>query len=579
LTMTQETGIRRELEAAHGPAGASLRPAVDWHSIDWKRVNRNLRRLQRRIVQAQQRGEKRKVRALQFILTRSYSGRCLAVRRVTENTGKRTPGVDGQLLDTPDQKAQAVEKLSTEDYKAQPLRRISIPKGSDPQRMKLRRLGIPTMDDRARQALHLLALEPIAETTADPHSYGFRKARSVADAIEQCCILLSRTTSPQYVLEGDIQSCFDEIAHQWLLTHIPMGRTVLSKWLTAGFIEQQVHYPTTSGTPQGGIISPVLMNMTLDGLQSVLAKQFPKASGKLVHLTRFADDFIITGRSKEILENEVKPLVQTFLKERGLTLSEHKTRITHINEGFDFLGKHIRKYQGKFLTTPSKKNIRTFLAEIKAKIRENLNTPVEKLILVLNPKLRGWALFHRSSASKEVFNYVDNEIFWEIERWMKRRHPGKSISWRHQKYYTRIGNRSHVLQGIYLDHRGNPKTIRLIRAAEAPIKRHIKIKAAANPYDPAWEPYFEERLAHQMKESHHGYERMVKLWFNQEGQCPQCGETITRETGWNLHHRVRLVDGGDDSLTNLVLMHPTCHQQLHARIEKRTAKAVEPRPP
>jgi RNA-directed DNA polymerase len=167
--MTQKTGVRRKLEAGHKPTGASLRPAVDWHSINWKPVNRNVRRMQRRIVQAQQQGKKRKVRALQFILTRSYSGRCLAVRRVTENTGKRTPGVDGQLLDTPVKKARAVDRLSTEGYRPQPLRRIFIPKGSDPKRMKMRPLGIPTMDDRARQALHLLALDPIAETTADPH--------------------------------------------------------------------------------------------------------------------------------------------------------------------------------------------------------------------------------------------------------------------------------------------------------------------------------------------------------------------------------------------------------------------------
>jgi RNA-directed DNA polymerase len=196
----------------------------------------------------------------------------------------------------------------------------------------------------------------------------------------------------------------------------------------------------------------------------------------------------------------------------------------------------------------------------------------------------GWSfyqgqLFHRSSASKKIFGHVDYRIFWEIEYWMRCRHPGKSLTWRRQKYYTRVGARGYVLQGTYLDRRGKPRTIRLIKAADVPIKRHVKIKAAANPYDPAWEPYFEERLAHQMKESHHGYERMVKLWFNQEGKCPQCGEKITRETGWNLHHRIRLVDGGDDSLANLVLMHPICHQQLHAQTEKRTAKVAKPRPP
>src|SRR5499427_2009426 len=346
MTMTQQTGIRRELEAApFGAAGASLRP-VDWRSIEWKRGNRNVRHLQRRIVEAQQQGKKRKVRALQFILTRSYSARCLAVRRITENPGKRTPGVDGQLLDTPAKKAQAVENLATEDYKAQPLKRIYIPKNTG---KKLRPLSIPTMQDRAQQALHLFALDPIAETTADPNSYGFRKGRSVADAIEQCFKLFCRPTSPQWILEGDIKSCFDEISIEWLLSHIPMNRTILRNWLKAGYIEQQVHYPTTAGTPQGGIISPVLMNMTLDGLESLLKTNFPRWGGKMVNLTRFADDFIITGKSKEILENEVKPLVTEFLKQRGLQLSESKTRITHIDNGFDFLGSNIRKYSGKLL--------------------------------------------------------------------------------------------------------------------------------------------------------------------------------------------------------------------------------------
>src|SRR5215813_4215111 len=207
--MTQRTGIRRELEAASQvAAGASLRP-VDWHSINWKRANRNVRRLQCRITQAQQQGKKRKVRALQFILTRSYSARCLAVRRITENSGKRTAGVDGKKFDTPQQKAQAIETLNTEDYKPQPLKRIYIPKNTG---KKLRPISIPTMQDRAQQALHLLALDPIAETTADPNSYGFRKERSVADAIGQCFITLSRTTSAQWILEGDIKSCFDEIS-------------------------------------------------------------------------------------------------------------------------------------------------------------------------------------------------------------------------------------------------------------------------------------------------------------------------------------------------------------------------------
>jgi RNA-directed DNA polymerase len=566
--MTQETGIRREPEAGHKPAGASLRPGVDWRFINWKQVNHNVRRLQSRIAQAQQQGKKRKVRALQFILTRSYSARCLAVRRVTENSGKRTPGVDGQKLDTPEKKAQAVQNLSQEDYQPQPLKRVYIPKGNG---QALRPLSIPTMQDRAYQALHLFALEPVTETTADPNSYGFRKARSVADAIQQCFKTLCRSTSAQWIFEGDIKSCFDEISQEWLLSHTPMNRAILKKWLKAGFLEQQVHHPTTTGTPQGGVISPALMNLTLDGMEPLLAKHFPPNSGKLVNLVRYADDFIITGKSKEILENEVNPLVANFLKERGLRLSESKTRITHITEGFVFLGMHIRKYPGgKLLIKPSRLNVQAFLAEIKTFFNENLNTPVDKLLIQLNPKIRGWALFHRSSVGKQIFNYVDYRIFRELGHWMRRRHPNKTFAWCYRKYFTKTGDRNYVLQATYPDRRGKARTIRLFKAADVPIKRHVKIKAAANPFLPEWESYFEERIALQMRDSLIGYDKLLRLWFNQNGICPQCGQKITRDTGWNLHHRVRVVDGGDDSMTNLVLLHPVCHQQLHTQTDKQS---------
>lgn len=568
--MTQRTGIRRELEAADNTAaGASLRSTVDWHSIHWKQANRHVRRLQGRIAKAKQQGKKRKVRALQFILTRSFSARALAVRRVTENSGQRTPGVDGQKLDTPEKKAQAMQNLNRKDYQPQPLKRVYIPKNNG---RAFRPLGIPTMQDRAKQALHLFALEPIAETTADPNSYGFRRARSVADAIEQCCNTLCRPTSAQWILEADIKSCFDEISHEWLLSHIPMDRAILRKWLDAGFIERQVHHPTTAGTPQGGIISPTLMNLTLDGLETSLTKHFPPRSGKLVNIVRYADDFIITGKSKELLENEVKPLVVQFLKERGLRLSERKTRITHVSEGFDFLGKHIQKYsngptQQKLLTKPSRPNVQAFLAGIKTFFHENLNTPVDKLLILLNPKIRGWALFHRSSASKRIFDYVDSRIFHELEHWMHRRHPRKTLLWCYRKYLTSVGNRNYVLQATFQDRRDQPRTIRLYKAADVPIKRHVKIKAAANPFLPEWESYFEERIALQMKASLYGYDKLLRLWFKQDGICPLCVQKITRDTGWNLHHRIRLVDGGDDSMTNLILLHPTCHQQLHAQTD------------
>jgi len=226
------------------------------------------------------------------------------------------------------------------------------------------------MHDRAMQALYLLALEPIAETTGDPNSYGFRPARSTADAIAQCFITLGKTHSPEWVLEGDIRSCFDRISHDWLLAHVPTDKAILKAWLMAGFIENRILYPTEAGTPQGGIISPVLANLALDGLERLLKGLFPqphRGPRPKVHLVRYADDFIVTAHSKEMLEQEVRPLIENFMRERGLELSREKTSITHIEDGFDFLGQTIGKYHGKLFISPAKKNIKTFLAKVRKK--------------------------------------------------------------------------------------------------------------------------------------------------------------------------------------------------------------------
>ena len=325
-------------------AGASFHGVTDWHAIEWQKVNKNVRRLQVRIVKATQEGRWNKVKALQRLLTHSFSGKALAVRRVTENQGKNTPGVDKVIWNTPQKKINAVYSLRQRGYHPQPLRRIYIPKKNG----KKRPLGIPVMKCRAMQALYLLALDPVAETTADPNSYGFRPGRSTADAIEQCFCALAKQRSPQWILEGDIKGCFDAISHTWLLAHIPMDKTMLKKWLKAGYMEKHVLHPTEEGTPQGGIISPVLANLTLDGLERMLMEHFPKVKtgkGALMNFARYADDFIVTGRTKELLEQEVKPLVEQFMSERGLQLSQEKTTITHIKDGFDFLGQNVRKYR------------------------------------------------------------------------------------------------------------------------------------------------------------------------------------------------------------------------------------------
>ena len=257
---------------ADKPACASSGEAEAlWGHLRWQECERKVRRLQARIVNATREGRWGKVKALQRLLTHSFYGRALAVKRVTENKGRNTPGVDGAIWSTPASKHKAIDTLRRRGYQPQPLRRVHIPKANG----KTRPLGIPAMKDRAMQALHLLALEPVAETTADLNSYGFRPERCTADAIAQCFVALAQEDCAAWVLEGDIRGCFDNISHEWMLNHVPTDTKVLRQWLKAGFVENRTLFPTEAGTPQGGIISPTLANLTLDGLERLLKESFP----------------------------------------------------------------------------------------------------------------------------------------------------------------------------------------------------------------------------------------------------------------------------------------------------------------
>ena len=289
------TVAKPAVKAVANDTGAPPAFGVMWDQIDWDHVIDEVTRLQVRIAKATQAGRWNKVHALQHLLTRSLSGKLLAVKRVTENAGKRTAGVDGKIWKTPQSKMKASKALMHRGYRSQPLRRVYIPKSNG----KKRPLGIPTMHDRAMQALWLLALNPVAETTADKNSYGFRPRRSTADAIEHCFRALAKRDSAHWILEGDIRGCFDNISHDWLLKHIPMDKVVLRKWLKAGFIDQGTLFPTDAGTPQGGIASPVLANMALDGMEdavrSALGRSRNARQPAKAHVVRYADDFVVTG--------------------------------------------------------------------------------------------------------------------------------------------------------------------------------------------------------------------------------------------------------------------------------------------
>ena len=563
------------MSAAEMLAGAAPDRTPDWHSIDWKKVWRTVRRLQARIVKAVTEGRWNKVKALVYLLTHSFGGRALAILRVVSNSGAKTPGVDGILWNTPEAKSAAFGTLRRHGYQPQPLRRVYIPKSNG----KRRGLGIPTMTDRAMQALYLLGLDPIAESQADGHSYGFRRERRCADALAQTHLLLSHRHGPQWILEGDIKACFDRISHEWLLTHVPMDRQMLRQWLKAGFLEKQAWFATTEGTPQGGTISPVLANWTLDGLQRLLAEQFantPKGQGKSkVHLVRYADDFVITGTSRELLCDQVQPLVAHFLQERGLELSHEKTQITHVEAGFDFLGQNVRRYRcGKVLTKPSSQNVKTFLSKIQETIDRSGSQTAGEMIQRLNQQIKGWTMYHRYAASKRTFTYVAHRIFQMLWRWCRRRHPNKNRKWIKKKYFRREGHRHWVFTGLLRDHKGKEWPIQLMAATSVKILRYVKIRSAVNPYDPEWELYLEARRGWQLAQTRKGRSRIEFLWKVQEGRCVMCGQPLRiTEEDCQIHHRIWRSQGGLDTADNLELLHANCHRQIHVR-EQRTKAAA-----
>jgi RNA-directed DNA polymerase len=348
-----------------------------------------------------------------------------------------------------------------------------------------------------------------------------------------------------------------------------MDKVILQQWLHAGYLEKDVFFATTEGTPQGGIASPALANAALDGLETRLTERFgatrSQRTRNKVHLVRYVDDFVITGTSKELLRNEVQPLVAHSLKERGHELSHEKTSITHVDDGFDFLGQQIRRYGTKLLLKPSRKNVRTFLAAIDVVIQhEGGSLTAGQLIDWLNPKIRGWAQYHRHASSTRTFARVDGVIGRRLWHWARRRHRQKSAAWVRKHYFTRLGDDRWAFRGTVTDKDGGHHTVQLFRARSLPIRRHVKVRGTANPYDPCWELYFEARLASQMASTLTGRGQVRYLWLEQSGRCPVCGQPLTLQTGWQVHHLLQRVHGGATTLDNLVLLHPNCHRQVHA---------------
>ena len=460
---------------------------IRWQEIDWVIAEAYVNRLQIRIVKAVIAGKWRLVKRLQTLITNSFYAKALSVKRVVTNHGKKTPGIDGVIWKTPQEKTRAIYELDLKTYHAQPLRRVYIEKYGKKEK---RPLGIPTMHDRAMQGLQLLTLEPIEETVADRSSFGFRKGRSAHDAMEYIFKLFSRKTSPQWILEGDIRGCFDHISHEWMLVNIPADKKMMLQFLKCGYVYGRRLFPTEEGSPQGGLISPTYANMTLDGLEKLLLDRFstsrtghynPNYNHHKVHLCRYADDFIVTADNQDVLL-QVKKMVEEFLAVRGLQLSDEKTVITNINDGFDFLGWNFRKYNGKLIIKPSSKSKKKITQKLSQTIKHFRQADQDLLISKLNEITKGWAEYHHCVCAKETFDLIDHRIWEMLWKWAKRRHPKKPHKWIKARYWKSKGNRQWIFK--------TDKSV-LFQMCDMPIVRIAQLDRTANPY--LRPEYFEQR--------------------------------------------------------------------------------------
>ena len=530
----------------------------DWKIIPWKKFQRNVFRLQKRIYQAQIRGDFKRVRGLQRLLLRSFSARCLAVRQVSQdNRGKKTPGVDGIARLTPTQRMRMVRQLRKFSPSPAPIRRVYIPKASNPN--ERRPLGIPIMSDRAEQALVKLALEPEWEARFEPNSYGFRPGRCPQDAIE--AIFNHIRLKPKYILEADIEKCFDRINHQALMTKlhsIPIINRQVRGWLKSGIFENGEIFPSEAGTPQGGIVSPLLANIALHGLETAITTAFGKKHR--VAVIRFADDFVIICEDLATLL-AAKALTETWLAETGLVLKPSKTCITHTlyehegRTGFDFLSFTVRQYpMGKYhskrgykvIITPSIKAQKRHLEQTEALARTHRGSNQTALIAALNPRIRGWTNYYRACSAKKTFNRMDHQLHWKLSKWAKWQNPRKSCAWRKQRYWPRKRNRFDFSDG----------KATLAKYADTPIKRHVKVQGSKSPFDGDW-AYWIDRLGRDPSKP----KRVVRLLKRQEGRCMLCGLHFMSEDHLEVHHR----DGNHNynMLSNLALLHGHCHDEVH----------------
>jgi len=551
----------RSASDANGPSRRT-----DWNVVNWRRADRIVRNLRQRIFRAAQANDLRRVRSLQKLMLRCYSNIIMSVRRVTQvNAGKYTPGVDKLVVKTPAARGQLVDHLATtQPWRASPVRRVYIPKTSDSS--KMRPIGILTVIDRCLQARVKNALEPEWEARFEGSSYGFRPGRSCHDAIEKVYALARPNKRKKWVVDADIKGAFDNIDHDFLLRalgDVP-GKELVRQWLKAGVMEDGAFRHTPAGTPQGGVISPLLLNVALHGMEAALGvrrNNREEIIGRRA-VVRYADDFVVFCERQEDAERVKDQILPAWLAERGLALSPEKTRIVHLTEGFDFLGFNVRHYEApktsrsgfKLLIRPSKKAVADKRKELRDIWLLLKGQNVLAVLAKLNPIIRGWANYYRTVVANRVFGKLDNWMHYRAKRYAKYTHPTKGWLWRFERYWGRL-NKEREDNWVFGDKQTGGY---LLKFSWFEIVRHPLVRGTASPDDPSLREYWWERRKVNAK---HLLPSDRKLGEAQGWVCRVCGMPLMNGEELHRHHKNPRAMGGTDALGNRELVHLYCHQQ------------------